>query len=81
MLADAKILIRSAPSALNARTRSRICSVVHFALPIDPIEVRMRGPGSTPRLIASRNGLSEAAPTLCTVVKPFINVTYAFSAP
>ena len=44
------------------------------SLPIEPSEVRMRGPGSTPRAIASRTGLSEAAPTLCTVVKPAINV-------
>ncbi len=41
----------------------------------------MRGPGNTPRAIASRSGLSEAAPTLCTVVKPAISVTHAFSAP
>ena len=30
----------------------------------------MRGPGRTPRLMASRSGLSDAAPTLCTVVNP-----------
>ena len=75
MLAEAKILIRSAPSAFFLRMSSRICSGVHFAFAIEPSDVRMRGPGSTPRLIASRSGLSDAAPTLCTVVKPAISVT------
>ena len=42
--------------------------------------MRMRGPGSTPRAMASRSSLSPAAPTLCTVVKPLISVDHAFSA-
>ena len=40
----------------------------------------MRGPGSTPRLMASRRSLSLSAPALCTVVNPLISVTQAFSA-
>ena len=39
------------------------------------IEVRMRGPGSTPRAIASRSSTSFAAPALWMVVKPASSVT------
>ena len=41
----------------------------------------MRGPGSTPRAIASRSSTSLAWPGLWMVVKPASSVTYAFSAP
>ena len=47
---------------------------------IEPSEVRIRGPGSTPRAMASRSSLSLAAPTLWTVVNPLISVVQAFSA-
>ncbi len=80
MLAEAKIFTRSAPSALNFRTAARISSGVIFGLAIWPSELSRRGPGSTPRAIAVRNALSDAAPTLCTVVNPAIIVTHAFSA-
>ena len=39
-----------------------------------------RARAARPRSIASRSSLSLAAPTLCTVVKPLISVTHAFSA-
>ena len=81
MLADAKILIRSAPAAFFWRMSARMSSGVIFGFDTWPSELRMRGPGSTPRAIASRRGLSDIAPTLCTVVKPAISVTNAFSAP
>ena len=81
MLADAKILMRSAPSAFILRTAARISSGVIFGFAICPSELSSRGPGSTPRAIASRRGLSDAAPTLWMVVKPAIIVTQAFSAP
>src|SRR5881409_3305893 len=81
MLAYAKILIRSAPSAFLRRTYSRSCCGVSRSSVIWSSEVRILGPGSTPRAIACRRGLSEGLPTLCTVVNPAINVTYAFSAP
>jgi hypothetical protein len=75
MLAEAKIFTRSAPSALRSRTCSRICSGVSFGLLIWPSDDSKRGPGSTPRAIASRSALSRGEPTLCTVVNPAISVT------
>jgi hypothetical protein len=81
MLAEAKILIRSAPSAFFFRMSARMSSTVILGLETCPSEVSSRGPGRTPRAMASRNGLSDVAPTLWTVVNPAISVTYAFSAP
>ncbi len=81
MLAEAKILITSAPSAFFFLTSARISSTVMLGLEIWPSEVSRRGPGITPRASASRSGLSDIAPRLWTVVKPAINVVKAFSAP
>ena len=57
MLAEAKIFTRSAPSAFSFRTSARISSGVSLGLLIWPSELSSRGPGSTPRAIASRSDL------------------------
>src|ERR1039458_10481465 len=80
MLLEAKTLIKSAPSAATLRTYSWICSGVSRASFSGRSAVRIRGPGSTPRLIALRASPSIGLPTLCTVVNPAISVTYAFSS-
>jgi hypothetical protein len=64
MLADAKIFTTSAPSVLSWRTFSRISAGVPLRSFSCRIEVRMRGPGMTPRAIASRRSTSLAEPGL-----------------
>jgi hypothetical protein len=61
MLLDAKILIRSAPSAFSFRTVSRIWSTVNCVLVIARMQVRMRGPGRTPRATAPAPNASTQA--------------------
>ena len=80
MLFDANIFTRSAPSAFILRTNARIASGVPVFSLTGRIDVSSRGPGTTPRAIAARRSTSDGEPMLCTVVKPAISVTYAFSA-
>jgi hypothetical protein len=80
MLWDAKTLITSAPSSAALSTCARNASAGSFSSDRGSMAVRMRGPGRSPRAIASRSGLSTGAPRDCTVVMPPISVTYAFSA-
>src|SRR4051812_16591702 len=80
MLADAKILMTSAPSAFRCRTCARSVSGVGRWLLNGLSEVNTRGPGIWPRAIHSRRSLSSGEPGLWIVVKPAINVAYAFPA-
>ncbi len=79
LLFDANSFTRSAPSAFILRTNARIASGVPLFSVTGVIEVSSRGPGTMPRAIAARRSTSDGEPMLCTVVKPDINVTYAFS--
>ena len=80
MLADAKILITSAPADASSSTRARISSGPPLPSVMGWIDVRIRGPGSDPRAIASRTGTSSGPPRLCTVVTPLASMFQAFSA-
>ncbi len=82
-LPAAKILITSAPASFCFLTKARISSTEPVFSPW-PIrtwpDVRIRGPGSSPFAMASRNWMSARSPTLCTVVKPAMSVDHAFAA-
>src|SRR5688572_6338792 len=71
-------LMRSAPRALKSRTRCRMESGDPPLM--EPNDVRIRGPGTAPRAIASRRSLSSLEPGLCSVVTPDIRVWYALPA-
>ena len=79
MLAEAKILMTSAPSAASRRTSRRISLGSPLRTWIDCSEVRIRGPGILPRAIQFRRSASSREPRFCTVVIPPIKVMYAFS--
>ena len=80
MLADAKILMTSAPSALRPRTCARSESGDSRWLLIGFSEVSTRGPGISPAAIQSRRSLSSGEPGLWTVVNPAMSVAYALPA-
>ena len=79
---EAKILITSAPRALNRRTEAR--SESGDPPPVrslsEPRDVITRGPGMRPALMASRSTALSASPMLCTVVKPARSVAQALPA-
>src|SRR5947199_9327259 len=79
MLADAKILMKSAPSAFRRRTSSRIESGARRALLIGWSDVRMRDPGVGPVAMKSRRSLSSGEPGLWIVVTPDVSVAKAFA--
>ena len=80
MLAEANTLTTSAPSSFRRRTNARISSGDPVPARTARSEVSTRGPGRTPRAMASRRSRSAGLPRLCTVVKPAIRVAQAFSA-
>jgi hypothetical protein len=80
MLCEAKTLMTSAPSSAALSTCARSTSTGSDSSDSGSMAVRMRGPGSVPRAMASRSGLSIGAPSDCTVVTPPSSVRYAFSA-
>src|SRR5207244_2281080 len=80
---EALLISEAAPPSFCLRTKARISSGVPVFSPrpsSGSTAVRMRGPGSAPFAISSRSGTSMGEPTLCTVVKPAINVSQALDA-
>ena len=70
----------SAPSAFRCRTIARSESGEGRVSLIGCSDVRMRGPGMTPRATASRRSRSSGPPTLWIVVTPAISVAYRLPA-
>ena len=80
MLAEAKILITSAPAAATSSTCARISAGPPVPSITGRTEVSTRGPGREPLAMALRSGMSSEPPTLCTVVTPLRSMFHAFSA-